>query len=194
MGLKNDRWIREQGAAGMITPFVAEKVTQVGGERVLSYGVESYGYTLQLADEWMLIDPTLSPVFLAHHVVDPKDRGSLERVMKPYRAPSIVLPPHGIALARSYEYWRVPESVECVVVGKSTYARASLLVNVTPLEPGWEGQITIELANLAPYSVRVYAFEGIGQVLFWEGDEQAERSYTDAGGRYQGQLGITLPR
>ena len=194
MGLKNDRWIRAQGAR-MISPFQSEKVTRLDdGSPALSHGTESYGYTLCVADEWKIVDPLLSPAQLAAHVVDPKDRATLEAVMIDVRAPSIVLPPHGVALARSAEYWRIPPDVACVVVGKSTYARASLLINVTPLEPGWEGHITIEIANLAPYSVRVYAGEGIGQVLFWEGDDMPERTYTDAGGRYQGQRGITLPR
>ncbi len=195
MGLKNDRWIREQGAAGMIAPFVSAKVSRLAdGSPALSYGVESYGYTLCLADEWKVVNPRLSPAQLAAHVVDPKDRSTLEAVLVDVTAPAIVLPPHGVALARSLEYWRIPANVACVVVGKSSIARASVVLNVTPLEPGWEGHITIEIANLSPYSVLMRAHEGAGQVLFWEGDEAPQATYTDTGGRYQGQRGITLPR
>jgi dCTP deaminase len=114
--------------------------------------------------------------------------------MTPVQSPTLVMPPRSIALARSKEYWRIPPNVICVVIVKSGYARCSLVANVTPLEPGWEGEITIELSNLAPYSVVVRADEGIVQALFFEGDELAETGYTQGGGRYQGQRGITLPR
>jgi len=194
MGLKNDRWIREQAEAGMITPYAAQKVSRIDGQAVLSYGVESYGYTMQLADEWQIVDPRLSPAKLATHIVDPKDAATLAAILIPVQAPTLVMPPRSVALARSLEYWRIPPDVACVVVGKSSLARCSLIVNVTPLEPGWEGHVTIELTNPAPYSIIVYAFEGAAQVLFLGGEEAAEGGYVENGGRYQGQRGITLPR
>jgi dCTP deaminase len=200
-GIKNDRWIRYLASEGMITPHAATKVrTDSDGDSLLSYGVESYGYTLTVADEWKVINPDLSAEELAARVVDPKDPDTLAAVLVDVIADSIIVPPHSFVLARSGERWRIPGNILCVVLGKSTYSRIALLLNVTPLEPGWgntnpEGgdYITLEISNTAPFPIRVYAHEGIGQVIFLEGDEPPQRGY-GADGRYQGQDGVVLPR
>lgn len=200
--IKNDRWIRYQASEGMITPYAPQKVrAREDGAPVLSYGVESYGYTLCVANEWMVVNPQLSPAQLARMVVDPKDPATLLAVMTPvFCAPFVDVPPHSFVLARSAERWRIPPNVLCVVLGKSSYARVAMLLNVTPLEPGWGAtnpaggdHVTLEISNTAPFPIRVYADEGIGQVIFLEGDEPPQRGY-GAGGRYQGQDGIVIPR
>lgn len=168
---------------GMITPFVeAQK-----GEGVISYGVSSYGYDMRVANEFRVFTNVYSAI------VDPKN----------FRADSFVditsddyciVPPNSFALARSIEYFRIPRAVLCVCLGKSTYARAGIVVNVTPFEPEWEGHVTIEISNTTPLPAKIYANEGIAQVLFFEADEVCEVSYADRKGKYQGQTGVTPPR
>ena len=153
---------------------------------VISYGVTSYGYDMRCADEWQFFNHDKA------RVIDPK-AGNLHTLMTATVAPSIKIPPNEFVLCRSLEYFRIPKDVLCVVVGKSTYARCGLIVNTTPLEPGWEGHVTIELSNTAPLPIRVYANEGIAQVLFFRGKPCA-KSYADKLGKYQGQRGITLPK
>jgi dCTP deaminase len=183
MPIKADRWIREMALKnGMIEPFVDRQVR----EGVISYGLTSYGYDLRVADEFKVFTNVWNVV------VDPKNfdpRSFVDR-----REDYIDIPPNSFALARSVELFRIPRNVSCIVIGKSTYARVGVIVNVTPLEPEWEGYVTIEISNTTPLPARIYANEGIGQVLFLESDESCEISYADKKGKYQGQHGIVLPR
>ena len=168
---------------GMIDPFVAE---QVRGD-VISYGLSSFGYDMRIANDFRIFTPNAW-----NSVVDPKKID--ERAMLQYRTPDhILIPPNSYALGRSVEYFRIPRKVLCIVLGKSTYARSGLIVNVTPLEPGWEGHVTIEISNATPLPAKVYANEGIAQVLFLQGEDPLI-SYADKQGKYQGQTGITLPK
>jgi dCTP deaminase len=183
MGLKPDHWIRRMACEhGMIEPFVEGQVR----EGVISYGLSSYGYDMRVADEYKVFTNVYSAV------VDPKNFSPQSFV--DLQTDVCVIPPNSFVLARSVEYFRVPRGVLCVCLGKSTYARAGLVVNVTPFEPEWEGHVTIEISNTTPLPARVYSLEGISQVLFFEGDEPCEISYADRKGKYQGQLGVTPPR
>ncbi|MCS7250874.1 MAG: dCTP deaminase [Anaerolineae bacterium] len=183
MGLKSDRWIRQMALHHrMIEPF-EESGVRPG---VISYGLSSYGYDIRVANEFKVFTDVYSTV------VDPKNFDS--RSFVDVRGDVCVIPPNSFALARSVEYFRIPRNVLVVCVGKSTYARCGIIVNVTPLEPEWEGYLTLEISNTTPLPARIYAYEGIAQVLFFEADEVCERSYKDKGGRYQNQQGITIPR
>jgi len=183
MTIKADRWIRKMALEhAMIEPFVDHQVR----EGVISYGLTSYGYDMSVADEWKIF----TNVFNA--LVDPKNFDP--RSFVDMRADYIDIPPNSFALARSREHFRIPRNVSCVVVGKSSYARCGIIINVTPLEPAWSGFVTIEISNTTPLPARIYANEGIGQVLFFESDEECEVSYADKKGKYQGQTGIVLPR
>ncbi len=183
MGLKSDRWIREMALKHrMIEPFEESQVRP----GVISYGLSSYGYDIRVADEFKVFTDVYSTV------VDPKNFDS--RSFVDVRGEVCVIPPNSFALARSVEYFRIPRNVLVVCVGKSTYARCGIIVNVTPLEPEWEGFLTLEISNTTPLPAKIYAYEGIAQVLFFEADEVCERSYKDKGGRYQNQQGITIPR
>lgn len=167
----------------MIEPFVDE---QVRGDAI-SYGLSSFGYDMRIASEFRIFT-----VNAWNSIVDPKEVD--ERGLAEYNVEDhILIPPNSYALGRSVEYFRVPDNVLCVVLGKSTYARSGIIVNVTPLEPGWEGHVTIEISNATSLPAKVYANEGIAQVLFLKGDSP-EVSYADKNGKYQGQRGITLPR
>jgi dCTP deaminase len=183
MAIKSDRWIREMCVKHrMIEPF-AEKQVRNG---VISFGISSYGYDLRIADEFKIFTNVNATI------VDPKamDPGS----MIDFRGPVAIIPPNSFALGRSVEYFRVPRNVLCACVGKSTYARCGIITNVTPFEPEWEGFVTLEISNTTPLPARIYANEGIAQVLFFESDEPCETSYKDKAGKYQNQVGITLPR
>jgi len=183
MGLKPDHWIRAMALEhGMIDPFTENQVRQ----GVISYGLSSYGYDMRVADEYKIFTNVYSAV------VDPKNFSPQSFV--DMQTDICVIPPNSFVLARSVEYFRIPRSVLCVCLGKSTYARAGLVVNVTPFEPEWEGHVTIEISNTTPLPARVYSNEGISQVLFFEGDEPCEVSYLDRKGKYQGQRGVTPPR
>ncbi len=183
MGLKADRWIREMAQQhGMIEPFVENQVR----EGVISYGLSSYGYDMRVADEFKVFTNVYS------QVVDPK--AFSEQSFVNVQADVCIVPPNSFALARSIEYFRVPRGVLCICLGKSTYARSGIVCNVTPFEPEWEGYVTIEISNTTPLPAKIYANEGIAQVLFFEGDEVAEVSYKDRKGKYQGQVGVTPPR
>lgn len=167
----------------MIDPFVDH---QVRGD-VISYGLSSFGYDMRIAGEFRVFTPNAW-----NSIVDPKELD--ERALAEYSVDEhILIPPNSYALGRSVEYFRVPDDVLCVIVGKSTYARSGIIVNVTPLEPGWEGHVTIEIGNATSLPAKVYANEGIAQVLFLHGDSP-QISYSDKEGKYQGQRGITLPR
>ncbi len=183
MGLKPDHWIRKMALEhGMIEPFVENQVRQ----GVISYGVSSYGYDMRVADEFKVFTNVYNAI------VDPKEFAPDSFV--DFKGDVCVIPPNSFALARSMEYFRIPRSVLTVCLGKSTYARCGLIVNVTPFEPQWEGYVTLEISNTTPLPAKVYANEGIAQVLFFEGDEECETSYADKKGKYQGQTGVTLPR
>ena len=183
MGLKPDHWIRKMALEhGMIEPFVDHQVR----EGVISYGVSSYGYDIRVADEFKIFTNVFSAT------VDPKNFDT--RSMVDFKSDICVIPPNSFALARTIEYFRIPRGVLTVCLGKSTYARCGIIVNVTPFEPEWEGYVTLEISNTTPLPARIYANEGIAQVLFFEGDEVCEVSYADKKGKYQKQNSILLPR
>jgi dCTP deaminase len=181
--IKSDRWIRKMALDhGMIEPFEDRQVRQ----GVVSYGLSSYGYDIRVADEFKVFTNINSTV------VDPKNFDPKSFV--DIRADVCIIPPNSFALAKTVEYFRIPRDVLTVCVGKSTYARCGLIVNVTPFEPEWEGYVTLEISNTTPLPAKVYANEGIAQVLFFQGDEPCEVSYADKKGKYQKQQGLTLPR
>ncbi|MCX6069707.1 MAG: dCTP deaminase [Chloroflexi bacterium] len=183
MGLKPDSWIvrmaREQR---MIEPFVEDQVR----DGVISYGVSSYGYDIRVANEFKIFTNVYSAVVDPKHF-DPKS-------MVDFEGEVCVIPPNSFALARTIEYFRIPRTVLTVCLGKSTYARCGIIVNVTPFEPEWEGFVTLEISNTTPLPARIYANEGIAQVLFFEADEVCLKSYADKKGKYQAQKTIALPR
>ncbi len=183
MGVKPDKWIRKMAREqGMIEPFVDSQVR----EGAISYGVSAYGYDIRVSDEFKVF----TNVF--NSVVDPKnfdDKSFVE-----IKADHCMIPPNSFALARTVEYFRIPRSTITLCVGKSTYARCGIIVNVTPFEPEWEGFVTLEISNTTPLPAKIYANEGIAQVLFFEADEMCEISYADKKGKYQKQVGITPPK
>ncbi|AEA33850.1 dCTP deaminase [Hippea maritima] len=182
MSIKNDRWIIEMAKKGMIEPFADSQVR----EGVISYGVSSYGYDMRIADEFKIFTN------VNNTIVDPKN--FTEKNYVDFKGDVCIIPPNSFVLARSVEYFRIPRSILTVCVGKSTYARCGLIVNVTPFEPEWEGYVTIEISNSTPIPAKVYAWEGIAQVLFFEADEECMVSYADKKGKYQKQMGLTPPK
>jgi len=183
MAIKSDRWIRKMAREyGMIDPFSDRQVR----EGVISYGVSSYGYDLRVADEFKIFTNVNSAI------VDPKKFDA--RSFIDVRADSVLIPPNSFALARSVEYFKIPRDVLTICVGKSTYARCGIIVNVTPFEPEWEGFVTLEISNSTPLPAKVYSNEGLCQILFFQGDEPCEVSYKDKSGKYQKQSGIVLPK
>jgi len=183
MGLKPDHWIRKMAKEhGMIEPFVENQVRQ----GVISYGVSSYGYDMRVADTFKIFTNVHSAI------VDPKNFTATSFV--DFTGEVCIIPPNSFALANSIEYFRIPRSVLTICLGKSTYARCGLICNVTPFEPEWEGHVTLEISNTTPLPAKIYANEGIAQVLFFEADEECETSYADKKGKYQAQTGITLPK
>jgi dCTP deaminase len=177
--LKNDRWIREMAEKGMIRPYNKEQVRQ----GIISYGVSSYGYDMRIADEFKILKEETKIV------VDPKNFDMNSFI--DFRGDICTVPPNSFILGRSVEYFRIPRDVLVICLGKSTYARCGIVINVTPLEPEWEGHVTIEISNTAPLPAMIYANEGIAQILFIGGSEVCERSYADKAGKYQAQKGIT---
>ena len=172
---------------GMIEPFADEQVRETeGGGSVISYGVSSYGYDLRVSDEFKVFTDVYSTV------VDPKAFD--ERSFVDMKTDKCIIPPNSFALSRSVEYFRIPRDVLTVCHGKSTYARCGIIVNVTPFEPEWEGHVTLEISNTTPLPAKIYANEGLAQVVFFEASEICETSYADRGGKYQKQEGITIPR
>ena len=183
MGLKPDHWIRKMAREqNMIEPFADSQVRN----GVISYGVSSYGYDIRVADEFKIFTNVYSAV------VDPKNFDP--KSMVDFKGDICVIPPNSFALARTIEYMRIPRGVLTICLGKSTYARCGIIVNVTPFEPEWEGFVTLEISNTTPLPARIYANEGIAQVLFFEADEQCETSYADKKGKYQKQQTIVLPK
>jgi dCTP deaminase len=183
MAVKSDRWIRRMALEHrMIEPFSEKQVR----EGVISYGVSSYGYDVRIADEFKIFTNINSTI------VDPKRFDT--RSFVDFKGDVCIIPPNSFALARTVEYFRIPRSVITICVGKSTYARCGIIVNVTPFEPEWEGIVTLEVSNTTPLPAKIYANEGIAQVLFFESDEVCETSYADKKGKYQAQQGLTLPK
>jgi dCTP deaminase len=183
MAIKADKWIRHMAVEhGMIEPFVDSQV-RAG---VVSYGLSSYGYDIRVADEFKVFTNINSTV------IDPKQFDP--RSFVDVKADVCIVPPNSFALARTIEYFRIPRDVLTVCLGKSTYARCGIIVNVTPFEPEWEGFVTLEISNTTPLPARIYANEGIAQVLFFQSDEPCERSYADKRGKYLKQTGVTLPK
>ena len=172
---------------GMIEPFEPGQVKEHDGNRIVSYGTSSYGYDIRCADEFKLFTNINTTI------VDPKDFDANNFVDVSGKGYCII-PPNSFALARTVEYFRIPRNVLTICLGKSTYARCGIIVNVTPFEPEWEGYVTLEFSNTTPLPAKIYANEGVAQVLFFESDEVCETSYKDRGGKYQGQVGVTLPK
>jgi len=186
MSLQSDRWIRQMSLEqGMIEPFVDGQVRHVDGKKVISYGLSSYGYDLRVANEFYVFTN------LHNSLVDPKNFN--DNAFVHVEADECIIPPNSFALARSVEYFRIPRNVLTVCIGKSTYARCGIIVNVTPFEPEWEGYVTLEISNTTPLPAKIYANEGLAQVLFYEGAEQCEVTYADRKGKYMKQTRITLP-
>lgn len=171
---------------GMIEPFAADQIRQNGKGRIVSYGTSSYGYDIRCAKDFKVFTNINSAV------VDPKDFDSNSFV--DVKSDVCIVPPNSFALARTVEYFRIPRNVLTLCLGKSTYARCGIIVNVTPLEPEWEGHVTLEFSNTTPLPAKIYANEGVAQVIFLESDEPCEVSYKDRGGKYQNQTGVTLPK
>ncbi len=183
MGLKPDHWIRKKALQErMIEPFEEGQVR----EGVISFGTSSYGYDIRVADEYKIFTNIYSAV------VDPKNFDP--RSMVDFKGEICVIPPNSFALARTVEYFRIPRNVLTICLGKSTYARCGIIVNVTPFEPEWEGYVTLEISNTTPLPARIYSNEGIAQVLFFEADDACEVSYADKKGKYQKQQSIALPK
>ena len=188
MGLKSDKWIRKMSDKhGMISPYEGGLVKHnQHGTALVSYGTSSYGYDVRCAPEFKIFTNASAVV------IDPKDFS--DKSFIDHKGDFCIIPPHGFVLARTVEYFKIPSDVLGLCVGKSTYARCGILVHVTPLEPGWEGHITLEFSNTMPLPAKIYAHEGAAQVLFFQGDEVCASDYSDRNGKYQGQRGITLPK
>jgi dCTP deaminase len=185
--IKSDKWIRRMAQShGMIEPFEANQVRYANEQRIVSYGTSSYGYDIRCSDEFKIFTNINSTI------VDPKNFN--EKNFVDFKGDVCIIPPNSFALARTVEYFRIPRNVLTICLGKSTYARCGIIVNVTPFEPEWEGYVTLEFSNTTPLPAKIYANEGVAQVVFFESDEVCEVSYADRNGKYQGQQGVTLPR
>jgi dCTP deaminase len=183
MPIKSDKWIRKMARQqAMIKPFSNKQVRK----NIISYGLSSYGYDIRVSDEFLIFTNVNSDI------VDPKKFSG--EMLKKVKAKSILVPPNSFALARTVEYFKIPRNILTICLGKSTYARCGIIVNVTPFEPEWEGHATLEISNTTPLPAKIYANEGIAQIIFLEADEVCEISYRDKKGKYQKQTDITLPR
>ena len=187
MTIKSDRWIQQMAESqDMISPFAANQIRERDGEKLISYGTSSYGYDVRCADEFKVFTNIHSAV------VDPKNFD--DKSFVDIQSDVCIIPPNSFALARTVEYFKIPEDVLTVCLGKSTYARCGIIVNVTPLEPEWEGHVTLEFSNTTNLPAKIYANEGVAQMLFFQSDERCQMTYRDRGGKYQGQTGVTLPK
>ncbi|UJP05840.1 MAG: dCTP deaminase [Nitrosomonas sp.] len=187
MTIKSDKWIRRMAIEyGMIEPFEPDQIRHKDDQRIVSYGTSSYGYDIRCSNEFKLFTNINTTI------VDPKnfDPNSFIDIKNDI----CIIPPNSFALARTVEYFRIPRNILTICLGKSTYARCGIIVNVTPFEPEWEGYVTLEFSNTTPLPAKIYANEGVAQVIFFESDEVCETSYKDRGGKYQGQHGVTLPK
>ncbi|MFT5258415.1 MAG: dCTP deaminase [Saprospiraceae bacterium] len=187
MAIKSDRWIKHMAkTTDMISPFEPAQVRHGEHGKVISYGTSSYGYDIRCANEFRIFTNINSAI------VDPKNFSDDSFVE--FEGDVCIIPPNSFALARTVEYFKIPRNVLTICLGKSTYARCGIIVNVTPFEPEWEGHVTLEFSNTTTLPAKIYANEGVAQVLFFESDEECEVSYKDRGGKYQGQQGVTLPK
>ena len=183
MAIKPDKWIRKMALEeDMIVPFIENQVR----ENVISYGVSSYGYDVRIADEYKIFTNINSTIVDPKHF-DPKS-------FVDFKGEVCIVPPNSFALGRTIEYFKIPRKTMTICVGKSTYARCGIITNVTPLEPEWDGYITLEVSNTTPLPAKIYSGEGIAQILFFESDEECLTSYAEKKGKYQGQTGVTLPK
>ncbi|MFB3087869.1 MAG: dCTP deaminase [Acidiferrobacterales bacterium] len=187
MSIKSDKWIRRMAEEhGMIEPFEPNQIKQNGNGRVVSFGTSSYGYDIRCSNEFKIFTNINSAI------VDPKQFDDTSFV--DFEGDVCIIPPNSFALARTVEYFRIPRNILTLCVGKSTYARCGIIVNVTPFEPEWEGHATLEFSNTTPLPAKMYANEGVAQVIFLEADEECETSYKDRAGKYMRQVGVTLPK
>lgn len=187
MSIKSDKWIRSMAEEQLlIEPFSPEQVRQNEKGKIISYGLSSYGYDVRCSNEFKIFTNINSAV------VDPKNFS--EHSFVDVTSDVCIIPPNSFALARTVEYFRIPRNILTICLGKSTYARCGIIVNVTPLEPEWEGHVTLEFSNTTPLPAKIYAYEGVAQIIFLESDEPCSVSYKDRGGKYQGQTGVTLPK
>lgn len=187
MAIKSDKWIRQMASQQqMIAPFEMGQVRENHTGKIISFGTSSYGYDVRCANEFKIFTNINSAI------VDPKAFDGKSFI--DLQADVCIIPPNSFVLARTIEYFRIPRNILTICVGKSTYARCGIIVNVTPLEPEWEGHVTLEFSNTTNLPAKIYAHEGVAQMLFFESDEICEVSYKDRGGKYQGQKGVTLPR
>ena len=187
MAIKSDKWIKDMAEGhGMIEPFQYDQVKQNGKGSIVSFGTSSYGYDVRCADEFKVFTNINSSM------VDPKNFDDQNFV--DIKSDVCTIPPNSFALARTVEYFRIPRQILTLCLGKSTYARCGIIVNVTPLEPEWEGHVTLEFSNTTSLPAKIYANEGVAQFIFLESDEVCETSYKDRDGKYQGQKGVTLPK
>ncbi len=187
MAIKSDKWIKKMSEEhSMIVPFEAGQVKIENNNKIVSYGTSSYGYDVRCAAEFKIFTNINSTI------VDPKNFDDKNFV--DFKGDVCIIPPNSFALARTVEKFKIPRDVLVVCLGKSTYARCGIIVNVTPLEPEWEGYVTLEFSNTTPLPAKIYANEGIAQMLFFQSNEECETSYADKGGKYQGQVGVTLPK
>ena len=187
MTIKADKWIAHMSNThDMISPFINNQIKEYNGQRVVSYGVSSYGYDVRCADEFKVFTNIHSAT------VDPKNFD--DKSFVDIKSNECVIPPNSFVLARTVEYFKIPKNVLTICVGKSTYARCGIIVNVTPLEPEWEGYVTLEFSNTTNLPAKIYAHEGVCQMLFFEADEACASTYKDRQGKYQGQVGVTLPK
>ena len=183
MSIKPDKWIKKMSLKyKMIEPFISENIRK----KSISYGLSSYGYDIRVSDEYKIFTN------MNNSIIDPKNFD--EKSFVDYKGEVCIIPANSFALARSIEYFRIPRNVLTICLGKSTYARCGIIVNVTPFEPEWEGYVTLEISNTTPLPAKIYSNEGLCQVLFFESDEECEKSYLDKNGKYQAQEGITLPK
>lgn len=186
MGIQSDQWICHMAETqGLISPFEARQIRTVNDQKIISYGVSSYGYDVRCANEFKIFTN------INTSIVDPKnfDTQSFVDVVSDV----CIIPPNSFALARTVEYFKIPRDILTICVGKSTYARCGIIVNVTPLEPEWEGYVTLEFSNTTPLPAKIYAYEGVAQMLFLQAVTTCQTSYADRQGKYQGQEGVTLP-
>lgn len=187
MSIKSDKWIKKMAMEQeMIAPFETGQVRHNEEGKIVSFGTSSYGYDVRCANEFKIFTNINSTI------VDPKDFDHNNFI--DFVGDVCIIPPNSFALARTVEYFKIPRDTLVVCLGKSTYARCGIIVNVTPLEPEWEGHVTLEFSNTTPLPAKIYANEGVAQMLFYQSDEVCETSYKDRGGKYQGQRGVTLPR
>lgn len=184
--IKSDKWIKKMSEKGMINPFAPNQVSRKDNNKIISYGISSYGYDVRCSDEFKIFTNINSAI------VDPKNFDSSSFI--DVKSDVCIIPPNSFALARTIEYFSIPRNILTVCLGKSTYARCGIIVNVTPLEPEWEGHVTLEFSNTTTLPAKIYANEGVAQMLFLQSDEDCEISYKERSGKYMDQTGVTLPR